>query len=717
MATSYLKRSPIIATTWRMEKFNELDEMLQFVPSSIREAVIITDFNANILFMNSTAEKLTGYSQIEVLRTTVIELFEIIDKATGKLIEFPVGKIKHDVYIKFGKGTLLVKKNFEKIFVDGSISQIVDDTNYILGFVIVFYDMTEERRLEKQLIYTSMHDILTGLSNRTCFENEFLNIRGQQYAPVGLIICDIDGLKIINDTLGHRVGDNMIIAVANILKQSFRKEDIVARIGGDEFAVLLPRSSSHSLREACLRIRDNISKYNENKSGLLLSVSLGYTVDNKLSANITSLFKKADRNMYKEKLQQKSSSRRAAINTIMRMIGARDFITEGHCERLKILVELMAFSLGLSEEKVNELMLLAEFHDIGKVGISDKVLLKQGPLTSEERKEMQKHCEIGQCIAVSSPDLAHIANWILKHHEWWNGCGYPKGIKGENIPLECRILAIVDAYDAMTNDRPYRKGMSQEKALAELENGAGIQFDPVLVSEFRRILVAIKIYVAISAKDVMLEIEQAYMKDNPQKNIVFRFGGSGELKQHIEDGALADIFIPAALGQMDELQKKDLLIDETRKKLLENEIVLITSKNSSVVCEFEDLAGEKINKIAIGDPNTVPAGKYARDILMSLEILEKVKSKLVFAKDVRQALKFVETGNIDVGIVYRTDAKTSDKVKIIDQVVPFKAYSPVVYPIAILKNNTNIEDGKEFVKFLSSNKARMIFERHGFVVC
>ena len=172
----------------------------------------------------------------------------------------------------------------------------------------------------------------------------------------------------------------------------------------------------------------------------------------------------------------------------MKALEARDFITEGHANRLQVYVKEMAAVLGMSTRSIFDLCLLAKFHDIGKVGVPDRILFKPGPLTNEEALEMQRHCEIGHLIARSAPDLGPIADWILKHHGWWNGKGYPLGLKGKEIPLECRILAIVDAYDAMTSDRPYRKALSREKALSELKRCSGSQFDPCLVNKFVEIL-------------------------------------------------------------------------------------------------------------------------------------------------------------------------------------------------------------------------------------
>lgn len=220
---------------------------------------------------------------------------------------------------------------------------------------------------------------------------------------------------------------------------------------------------------------------------------------------------------------------------------------------------------------------------------------------------------------------------------------------------------------------------------------------------------------AASLKDSLEALKPIYAKEKPNLSLVYNFGSSGALQQQIEQGAKVDIFISAATKQIDALEKKGLLVDGTRKNLLSNQMVLITPQNSTAVADIQDLTSPRVKKIALGEPKSVPAGQYAQQVLTSLKIADKIKSKVVYAKDVRQALNFVESGNADAGLVYLSDAKSTSKVKVVTT-APENTHSPIVYPIAVLKSSKNVDAAKEFEQFLLGNAAKSVFEKQGFTV-
>ena len=365
---------------------------------------------------------------------------------------------------------------------------IHDDSGKMHRLVGIAADITDLKVGEEKLKYLSLHDPLTGLYNRIYFEEEMRRIEKARYKTVGIVSCDVDGLKLVNDTLGHDQGDKLLIAAAKVIRESFREGDLVARMGGDEFSIILPNTDESAVESACQRIQESVVGYNAVHPELPLSISAGFAIGSGFHRNLRDLFKDADNHMYRKKLYHTQSVRSAIVKTLVNTMKARNLTAEKNVTRLEKLVTSMGAFIVLPESIISDLSLLAKFHDIGKVGISDAILFKKGPLTSEERTEMNRHCEIGYRIALSAPELIPIADWILKHHEWWNGQGYPLGIHGEEIHIECRLLAIADAYEALTSGRPYRKACSHVEAVSELLTHSGTQFEPALVKKFVQML-------------------------------------------------------------------------------------------------------------------------------------------------------------------------------------------------------------------------------------
>lgn len=354
------------------------------------------------------------------------------------------------------------------------------------------YELQERKAAEDRLLRQSIHDSLTGLYNRAYFDEKMLQLAGR-VTSLGIVCCDVDGLKFVNDTLGHARGDALLKAMAVILQEHTPPGGTVARIGGDEFVVLIEGAAYADVQGAVNRLRAAVEAADldmgEFREAVSLAVGWVHLEEECLSEEKLRLaVKQADDSMYRQKLSRENSSRYALTQGMREMLRARDFITEGHSLRLQAWAVSLAKRLDLSETQMTNLMLLAQFHDIGKIGVPDAILFKKFSLSDEEQMEMRRHAEIGYRIAQSSPELAPISQLILKHHEWWNGAGYPLGLKGDEIPVEDRILAVVDAYDAMTNDRPYRKGMDPVTAVGELRRASGTQLDPRIVEEFVRIL-------------------------------------------------------------------------------------------------------------------------------------------------------------------------------------------------------------------------------------
>jgi molybdate transport system substrate-binding protein len=228
--------------------------------------------------------------------------------------------------------------------------------------------------------------------------------------------------------------------------------------------------------------------------------------------------------------------------------------------------------------------------------------------------------------------------------------------------------------------------------------------------------VTLTVSAAASLKDAMEEIKTEYVKEKPNVTLTYNFGGSGSLQKQIEQGAGVDVFVSAATKQMDALKDKGLIVDDTRKNFLQNKIVLVVPKDNTTITDFKDLTTDKVKKLGLGEPKSVPVGQYAEDLLAKLNLLDTIKSekKAVYGKDVKEVLTWVETGNADAGIVYLTDAKVSNKVKVV-ATAPDGSTKPVYYPAAVIKASKNTDAAREFTNFLYSSKASPIFEKYGFV--
>ncbi len=355
----------------------------------------------------------------------------------------------------------------------------------LVGIIISFID-NKFKKAADELKYISYHNILTGLCNRAYLEEELKRIDTCRQLPISIILGDVNNLKLVNDTFGHKEGDRLLIKIAEMLKAFCRKEDVIARWGGDEFLILLPQTTGNEAEEIKDRLRNAFKGTSELK--VPASISLGVSTKEKVSQDIQTTIRRAEDNMYRRKLLEEESTSSSIIKSLEIVLLEKSHETKEHAERMKKLALKLGCFLGLPENELDKLLLLSSLHDIGKVGVSDEILLKKGELTKREWENVKKHSEVGYKIAKSAAAIAHIADGILFHHERWDGTGYPCRLKGEDIPTISRILSIVDAYDVMTNGRVYKKKLSKKEAIKELNRCAGTQFDPELTEKFINII-------------------------------------------------------------------------------------------------------------------------------------------------------------------------------------------------------------------------------------
>lgn len=359
---------------------------------------------------------------------------------------------------------------------------VTDDNGQIWASLVSFMDVTERRKFEEELRYLSFNDQLTGLYNRRFFEAELARLDNKRNLPLSIVMGDVNGLKLVNDTFGHKSGDELLIKVSNALKSGSRVDDIIARYGGDEFILILPKTTNQDAHRVVSRLKYMVSI--EKSDVADISVSFGVETKTDESELIQDILKSTEDDMYQHKVYESSSMRSKTIDMIMKTLFEKNSREMLHSKRVSELCVIIAKKMHLNKEETKKIRITGLMHDIGKIGINEKILNSSEELDTIEISEIRKHCEIGSRILGASGEFSEIAEVVLQHHERWDGQGYPQGLKGDEISLNARIIAIADTYDAMVSDRAYRQAYSAEEALAEIKRCSGSQFDPHIVKVF-----------------------------------------------------------------------------------------------------------------------------------------------------------------------------------------------------------------------------------------
>jgi diguanylate cyclase (GGDEF)-like protein/PAS domain S-box-containing protein len=359
-------------------------------------------------------------------------------------------------------------------------NRVIYDSGEIVEIQSVANDITDKKRAEETVKFLMEHDAMTGLYNRVYFDRKLNEYSESNYKNVAIIIGDVNGLKMINDAFGHKNGDALLQEISKVFLSVFDEQtDVIARLSGDEFAILTLKKNIDILID-----RVNVKCKEQRVFPFPMDISLGYAIQKNKSQSIDSLFREADHQMYRKKLRESKRIKSMMIQSLQNQLSENSLETFDHCNRMKNIAEQIGIMLNMSEALMEELELTILMHDIGMVSISAEILEKTVPLSEEEYKTIRKHPEIGYHLLISSPNLAGIGEYVLSHHENYDGSGYPQGLKGMEIPLVARIVAVADGYDAMTTYRPYRKTISHQEAIEDIKEQSGKKYDPSVVHAF-----------------------------------------------------------------------------------------------------------------------------------------------------------------------------------------------------------------------------------------
>ncbi|MBK5262904.1 MAG: diguanylate cyclase [Peptostreptococcaceae bacterium] len=475
------KRTQIISKQYNA--INKSEEKLKLTLESVGDGVITMDGHGNIELMNPIAQKLTGWYNDEFIGVSIDKVFDIINEYTREKTENPVklvfntGKI-----VELANHTLLISRDGTERFIEDTAAPIIDTSGEIIGCVLVFRDSSEKKEKQRQVEYLSYHDQLTGLYNRRYYEEELKRLDTKRNLPITVVYADVNGLKIVNDALGHDQGDQLIQKVSESFKAVCRADDIIARVGGDEFMILLPKTDKVTADNLIERI---IATTNQIEvSGIKTSVSFGWDTKNNESCLVMNIIKNAEELMYQNKILNSSSNRNVIVTSILNTLLVKSPREEAHSLRVSILCEEIGKAYHLKTDELKALSILGKLHDIGKIFIDESILNSSNELSHSEFALIKKHPEIGYRLLGSTSEFNVLANDVLAHHERWDGAGYPNGLKGDAISWNARILSIADSYDAMVSERSYKASSSQEEAIEEIRRNAGTQFDPEIAMVF-----------------------------------------------------------------------------------------------------------------------------------------------------------------------------------------------------------------------------------------
>lgn len=475
-----------------------------------RNAVMVIRWDGRIHTVNRAAEKMFGFTRKGVVGKNYGRVF------TGR--QAP-GEVAYILQVKNVLENGTETHNTESEYIDAGglrrtmlvdCLRLSDESGVLEGVMVIIRDITERKLIEEKLRGMAVRDGLTGLYNHSYIKQSLENEIKQSMTgghKLAFMIIDLDDFKKYNDILGHPAGDDLLKTMAALLENKLRVSDIVGRYGGDEFTVILPRADHATAVEVGERLRRAVSEYSFPCLELMpsgkVTISLGISCYPDDAADSAALIEMADQALYNAKRNAKdrvevyfSAFKEVQyewphgpdvlynIKGLLAIVNSKDRYTYGHSEKVADYAAALALTYGLDHEEVRNIKVASFLHDIGKVDIPEELLNKPGPLNAEEYRLIKRHPETGAGIVGQIRSLEKIVPLVLYHHERYDGRGYPRGLKGDKIPLAARMIALADSFDAMISHRPYRRAMSVVEALEKIKRGSGRQFDPVLAELF-----------------------------------------------------------------------------------------------------------------------------------------------------------------------------------------------------------------------------------------
>lgn len=451
--------------------------------TSVGDGVIAVDTDGRVDFLNPVAERLTGWKQNEAKGKPFETVFFIVNEYSRERLSNPMKEVfATGQIVELANHTVLIARDGSEKAIEDTAAPIKNEEGVVVGCVLVFRDFSEKKERQRKIEYLSYHDQLTGTYNRRYFEEEVKRLDKARNLPISLIYADLNGLKTINDAFGHQVGDQFIFQAAETIRNVCRADDIIARIGGDEFVILLPKTDIVSTEKLAHRLKAKIERAKIND--ISVSVSFGWGTKENEEQTIESVLKSAEDLMYQQKILSNAGKRNEMIKVITKALQNKCPWESEHARRVGTICASIGEAFNLPDDEVRELKTAGALHDIGKIALDEGILNNPDNLSDAEWAQMKDHPDTGYRILSTSSEYYNIAEYILAHHEHMDGTGYPKGLKGEAILWKARIIAIAEAYDSMTFDRPSRKAITQDKAVAKIRENAGTQFDAEIAKVF-----------------------------------------------------------------------------------------------------------------------------------------------------------------------------------------------------------------------------------------